>query len=172
MKYSILLFFMTSWAFAGTVEWNSQKVTFIDADSLKSFSGKLLSANLDPGATIYALSFSSEEPDTKVFPDTMTGITFLECHLDNVIVPPGNLIVNFYTNSPIRYKFQNDLREWIIDDQDKPIKLMNESYWADLGYDIDPANIPATPYDSIDEISRDIPIDSQPPGGGGKPCGQ
>lgn len=42
-----------------------------------------------------------------------------------------------------RFKIQNDLRDWEIDDKDKPVKVINQKYWDLEGVSVDPKDIPA-----------------------------
>ncbi len=42
-----------------------------------------------------------------------------------------------------RFQIQNDLREWEIDKQNKPTKVLNEKYWELKNISIDPKYIPA-----------------------------
>ena len=59
-----------------------------------------------------------------IFPTGMTGVTFKDCNLDNVLVPTGNT-VDGGTNKNI--KVQNDLEDWFVDGSDEPIEpLMKE----------------------------------------------
>ena len=41
-----------------------------------------------------------------------------------------------------RFKLQNDQRHWEIDSQGRPIKVINEKYWALIGVSVDPSDIP------------------------------
>jgi hypothetical protein len=117
--------------------------------SLKSFGAPRLS-----GAVIYASCFSQEKPDSEIFPNGMAGATFYNCNLDNCVIPAGNAVIG---GSRRRFAVQNDLREWLVDDDGNPTTLLNEQYWADQGYFTDPARIPAEPIASLDEI-KPIPV--------------
>jgi len=46
----------------------------------------------DISGTIVGSSFGCEEPDSHIFPEAMTGVTFEGCNLDNVYVAPGNTV--------------------------------------------------------------------------------
>lgn len=74
--------------------------------------------------------FSQQEPDTKVFPDKMSGVTFINCNLDNVVIPEGNKLIDC---SNRRYKVQNDLNDWEIDENGNPVRLVNWQYFEKLG---------------------------------------
>lgn len=155
MRYAIALLLIPMVAWAGQVGWNNQQVTYEDKYSHKDFTNvKFVNINLESGTTIYASCFSKEVPDFEMFPATMTGITFLECNMDNVKVPPGNLVNNFYKPAPIKFKAQNDLRDWQLNQLNQPVKLIDEDDWKAKGYSIDPAAIPLQPITSFDQIPK------------------
>lgn len=70
--------------------------------------------------------FSQQQPDTKVFPDEMTGVTFVNCNLDNVAIPDGNTLIDC---SNRRYVVQNDMNDWEIDENNNPVRLVNWLYF-------------------------------------------
>jgi len=78
-------------------------------------------------------------PDKHVFPDNIQGVTFRECNLDNVYLPPGNIIIG---GSHDKIMVQNDLEDWIVDDSLKPIQPVNDSAFDELGISKDPKDIP------------------------------
>ncbi len=118
------------------------------------------------GLTIYAACFYQEQPDVDVFPSDVKNLTLAFCNLDNVVIPSGVTLIQCSTR---RLQVQNDLRDWEIDAQNRPVKLVNEEYWKSQGFFIDPLLIPARPVASIDDIrpinpSHDvIPVDKQEP---------
>ena len=81
-----------------------------------------------------------------IFPDGMTGVTFQRCNLDNVLIPVGNIIESAdgieSTNKKIQR--QNDLEDWILDENDNPIEPMNKKEYIKLGISTDPKDIPET----------------------------
>lgn len=116
--------------------------------SNKNFTGQILSSKTDMNNIIIENScFSQETPDTHVFPEDMTGTTFIDCNLDNVFIPQGNTVIR---GSQKRFKVQNDLRDWIIDKNNNPIELVNKKYWQMNGYPTDPKDIP--PYFNRREV--------------------
>ena len=61
--------------------------------SHKDFTGQCLIERTDlNGQTITGSCFSHEVPDTHIFPDDMTGVTFINCNLDNCFIPDGNIV--------------------------------------------------------------------------------
>lgn len=44
-----------------------------------------------------------------------------------------------------RFKVQNDLRDWEINDGGDPVKVINEKYWNMKGISINPRHIPEQP---------------------------
>ncbi|MDD5199262.1 MAG: hypothetical protein PHC88_05610 [Terrimicrobiaceae bacterium] len=101
------------------------------------------------GLTIYSTSFYQEALDVDIFPSDVKNLVLAFCNLDNVVIPRGSTLIECSTR---RIKVQNDLRDWELDDNDQPIKLINEEYWKQQGYFTDPALIPAMPVASIDDI--------------------
>ncbi len=122
-------------------------------------------ASID-GLTIYSTSFYQESLDVDVFPAGVKNVTLAFCNLDNVVIPSGVTLIQCSTR---RLQVQNDLRDWEVDAQNRPVRLVNEEYWKDQRFFTDPLLIPARPVSSIDEIapinpSIDvIPVDKQEP---------
>jgi len=120
--------------------------------SFKDYTNRnLLDAKDLNGKTIYATVFMQEIPDSRIFPEGMKGVTFVNCNLDNVIVPEGNTVID---GSRKRFKVQNDLRDWLIDENNKPIEPLNKEYWMEQGYSVDPKDIPRQPLKDISEIKK------------------
>ena len=141
-----LFVFIVLWAFslchAGQVLYDGALITYDDTYSLKDFSGiDLRKAKLD-GKTIYGSCFARELPDTKIFSDDMVGVRFIQNNLDNVFIPPGNLVMG---GSQRKFKAQNDLRDWEIDGSGNPTKIVNEDFWRKEGYSVDKTQIPTQP---------------------------
>ena len=122
--------------------WQDQPFTYDDRFSLQEFITRQLLIPIPRGTTVYASTFEREIPDTHVFSDTMNGVTFIECNLNNVFIPSGNIVKNFYRPQPIRFKAQNDLRDWEVGAGTTPLRLLDAEYWWDLGFSTDPADIP------------------------------
>lgn len=90
--------------------------------SFKNFTGQNLQSCTDlDGQEIRGSCFSQEKPDTHIFPETMHGVVFLNCNLDNVFIPEGNMMVNC---SARRFQAQEDGLDWEIDEQNLPIKIL------------------------------------------------
>jgi hypothetical protein len=102
--------------------------------------------------SVSALEFSNteikgscfyQEGDAKeIFPTGMTGVTFIRCNLDNVVVPVGNTIDKTCINRKI--KVQNDLEDWLLNTDNTPKEPMRKAEYIRLGISIDPADIPVT----------------------------
>jgi phage-related protein len=75
-----------------------------------------------------------------IFPDGMTGVTFIKCNLDNILIPVGNTVQE---STAKKLKVQNDLNDWIVDDKDKPLEPKNKDDYILAGHSIDPKDIPA-----------------------------
>ena len=91
---------------------------------------------------IVGSSFYQNEPYTDVFPSNITGVTFINCNLDNVEIPSG-ATVNNGTNKHIRT--MNDGEYWIVGKDGKPVEPRDKERYVEFGLSIDPKNIPATP---------------------------
>lgn len=92
--------------------------------SNKDFTGQYLVDKNDMDNLVIENScFSNEIPNVHIFPESMVGVTFVDCNLDNVFIPPGNTIVN---GSHRFFKVQDDGQDWIVDpDTLEPISLLN-----------------------------------------------
>lgn len=89
----------------------------------KDFTGQTLVERIDLNdAIFYHCCFSQEKPDTHIFPETMTGACFAYCNLDNVFIPAGNTAAE---SSQRRFIAQTDGQDWILDDADNPIEMLN-----------------------------------------------
>ena len=102
--------------------------------------------DLVPGTVIVGTCFYQENhPDSHIFPETMTGVTFLRCNLDNVFIPPGNIVgaIQGVESTQKRIKVQNDNDDWILDNKLSPVEPMNKKQRIVEGRSIDPKDIPA-----------------------------
>lgn len=127
-------------------------IEYNDEFSHKDFTGwSWQDRHLPNDIVIYNSCFSNETPDAEVFKSDMTGVTFICCNLDNCLIPQGNIVID---GSRRRFKVQNDLRDWEIDSQNKPVEVINKKYWGMLGFSVDKADIPPQKLNSINEIKR------------------
>lgn len=132
--------------------------------SFKDFTGHDLRDRNDIDFTdkiVYASCFSQETPETKIF-TTLSGATLIKCNLDNVQIPDGATIIDC---SQKRFKIQNDLRDWEVDEQNNPVRVINENFWSKgiaasvlsavvEKYSVNPADIPAQKLTSITQITK------------------
>lgn len=114
--------------------------------SHKDFTNRNLLDRTDlDGQYIRSSCFSQEKPDTQVFPDSMSGVTFVNCNLDNCIIPDGNEVIDCSTT---RYEVQNDLNDWEVDEEGNPLCIMDYLYHYKFGVPLpDPFDIPEEPVD-------------------------
>ena len=112
--------------------------------SFKDFTGHSMVLKTDlNGQTIRGSCFSREIPDSEVFPPDMKGVTFINCNLDNVTIPDGNTVTDC---SQRRFKVQNDMNDWEIDDNNIPLNVMNWIHFYKNGLvHPSPAQIPDKP---------------------------
>ena len=89
--------------------------------SRKDFTGQsLVDASDLNGQTIIGSNFSQAYPDTQVFPSDMIGAMFIDCNLDNCIIPSGN---NVRGGSRNRIMIVDEQR-WIVDKDNVLIQLL------------------------------------------------
>lgn len=106
-----------------------------------------------PGLVLDRHCFSQETPDADIFPEGMVGVTFLNCNLDNCLVPPGNTVVG---GSQRRFEAQNDLRDWEVDAKNAPVTVIDEEVWAKKGYSVAVEDIPPAEVLHVDEMRVDV----------------
>lgn len=104
------------------------------------------------GKIIYNSVFSREihEGTTSfydIFPSDMQGAIFICSHLDNIIIPQGNTVINEIDGTGCGsrkfYKVQNDGEDWIIDiDTKKPVEPILKEKFIEYGISVKPADIP------------------------------
>lgn len=112
-----------------------------DELSFKIFNGWIITDHPElslQGKVIYASSFQQEIPDSEIFPKDLV-CTFVKCDLSNVRVPVGCVLLECVQT---RFKVQNDLRDWEIDINDQPIRVLSEKYWEIQKVSTDPKDIP------------------------------
>lgn len=87
---------------------------------------------------IVGACFSQENPDTHVFRESLTGVTFINCNLDNVYIPSGNTVIDC---SQRRFKCQVDGYDWIVDENNNPVTPLALEYHISNGLNTDPSKI-------------------------------
>lgn len=108
--------------------------------SYKDYTGHSLKHLNLTNCTVYASCFSQEKPDTQIFSDDTSNVTFIRCNLTNVTTPPNSTVIDCVQK---RILVQNDLRDWEIDENDNPIAVVNAKYWESVGVSVNPSDIPA-----------------------------
>ena len=78
--------------------------------------------------------------DSDIFPAGMTGVTFENCNLDNILIPAGNTVVG---GCHRRLRVQNDGQDWIVDSNLNPVEPVHKKRFIRDGKSIDPLDIPA-----------------------------
>ena len=89
--------------------------------SYKDFTGRNLTGHTIEPQVITGSCFSQEKPDTAVFPQNMTGVTFVNCNLDNCAIPEGNTVIGGSTR---RFCVQEDGFDWLVDGDNNPIERL------------------------------------------------
>lgn len=89
--------------------------------SRQDFTGQTLVEEVIEPQEIIGSCFSQEVSNSHIFPEDMTGVTFINCNLDNCYIPPGNTVEGGLNR---QYKAMEDGLDWEIDDQGNPIKIL------------------------------------------------
>lgn len=93
---------------------------------------------------IYASCFSQEIPDSDIF-GKIFGVVFINCNLDNVIIPEGNPMIDC---SHRRFLVQNDGNDWEVDGENEPVTPLGAKIFTKLGLQIpNPSEIPSNKVD-------------------------
>jgi len=134
--------------------YNKIEYNINDDYSFKDFTGR---SNLEVSGIVYGSCFSQEIPDNHIFPNDMTGVTFIKCNLDNVFIPVGNTIIDcsqrrFFVQNDKNDWLINDWQDWLLDVNDKPTMPTNHKYFTKFGL---PMPLP----EDIPIAKADEPID-------------
>lgn len=122
-----------------TIIYNGIEYEVDDSHSALDRTGRNLQNNsVMDNTTIVGTCFSQETPDTHVFRDNLTGVTFINCNLDNVFLPPGNEAIDC---SQRRFQVQVDGRDWIVDENLQPVEPLDIEYSIQHGLNTDPNKI-------------------------------
>ena len=93
------------------------------------------------GSSFYQeMDTSEQEVSRNIFPSEMVGVEFKRCNLDNVFMPGGNTVAKNCSHRLIRC--QNDLNDWVVDENNVPIEPVNKKYRLSQGLNVDPKDIP------------------------------
>lgn len=133
--------------------YNGIEYNISEKYSNKDMTGWNLSNRKDMNGIVISNScLSNEILDASVLPSDLSGTTFIDCNLDNVIVPVGNLVLG---GSQRKFKCQNDGEDWIVDAiQKKAIEPVNKKLFLNLGISIDPKDIPAIKQDQAITVKK------------------
>ena len=136
LKYILIFLLITSFAFAQEVNQKYSykdftNITFIDK-SASDFNNTIIK-----GSCFY----QENKPDSHIFPEDIKGVIFEKCNLDNVYIPLGNTIIDCCHR---KIKIQNDLEDWILDNDLKPKTPIRKSDYERLDISTKPENIPVS----------------------------
>ncbi len=148
MKYLLILLLLFAFNVqAMEIQYDGEIIQMSDKYSGKNFSKVDLThdAGLEQGTNIYGSNFYKEariddvNPVKEIFPIGMRGVTFYNCNLDNVFVPPFNTVIG---GSNRKIKVQNDGEDWILDNAFKPVEPMDIERRKEFDVSFDPKDIP------------------------------
>ena len=125
---------------ARNVKFPEGEIEVSEEFSNRDFTGDNKTISIPDGAVVYGSCFSRETPGATVFDPTMTGVTFRNCNLSNVFVPPGNTVIDCQVT---RYKVQSDKEDWVVDDKDAPVEPLDKDRFIRLGKSLSPDSLPA-----------------------------
>ena len=96
--------------------------------------------------------FHQTVPKTAIFPAGITGVKFVKCNLDNVVIPK-DCTVEGGCNRLIAV--QKDGCDWLLDTNLNPVEPLNKAEYVKLGLSIDPAALPTSISDeSVTQTKR------------------
>lgn len=119
----------------------NEKYSYRDftGQSLRDVSPEELNNTVIVGSSFY----QENEPYKKIFPDNINGVIFRRSNLDNVYVPPGNIIEG---GSHRQIKTQNDWDDWLVGKDLNPIEPLDKEERLAAGVSVDPKDIPAVSF--------------------------
>lgn len=148
---TIILLLIPISIFAQPIFYEGQWIEMNDKYSFKNFTNQDLSKEKDlKNINIYSSTFYqqcglNDTPGWRhIFPEDMKGVTFYNCDLNNVYVPPGNTIIDPCGRHKL-LKEQNDRTQWILNEDLSPKAPLHYEYFIKLGISTDPKDIPLTP---------------------------
>jgi len=148
MKYLLILFCLLSFTcFAKTNEKYSNKAFPYHNLSFKDRPASEFNNTTIQGTCFYQeWTEGDKDVEKDIFPDGMTGVTFINCNLDNIYIPHGNT-VNGGSNRKL--KVQNDWDDWLLDAELKPTEPTNKETRLRKNISISPVDIP------IDKMTKE-----------------
>lgn len=91
--------------------------------SRKDFTGRTFIEATDlNGKEIIGSCFSQEKWREDVFPPDMSGVTFINCNLDNCHIPEGNTVIG---GSNRYFEAQTDGHDWELAEDGFPTNILN-----------------------------------------------
>lgn len=106
-----------------------QNKKFLDVPA-SDFDGEIIGSNF----------YQENKPNSEIFPAGIS-CTFSRCNLDNVAIPK-TCVVDGGSNKQI--KVQNDLTDWVLNSEGKPVEPMDRPFREAKNISCDPRDIPAT----------------------------
>lgn len=129
-----------NWAEA--LEKRNDKYSFTDFTGQKFLDASDIDNTVIVGSCFYQPCDPDRrgDPQVDVFPRSIRGVTFVQCNLDNVYIPPGNTIDPSCSHE--RIKPQNDGENWLLNERLDPVEPRRKRTLETLGENVDPHSIP------------------------------
>jgi len=142
IKLILLFLIISTCAFAQCTNLINEKYSYEDFMN-KDFS-KLSSEEFNNTCIIGSNFYQENNPDSDIFPD-FKNVEFVKCNLDNVLIKKEMIVGE--TNTKKKMKVQNDLQDWILGIELKPIEPKNKAMFLEKDISIDPKDIPLVKLD-------------------------
>lgn len=141
MRTLIIFFLLCGTCFAGVNEKYSYK-DFMDK-SFKEAKASEFNNSTIVGTCFYQNWKEGDKDIVKdIFPDDLVNVEFEKCNLDNVKIKLGMTADD--TNTKKKIQVQNDLEDWILDKDLKPVEPIEKNMFLELQISVDPKDIPLT----------------------------
>lgn len=128
----------------GMMARRNNKYSFEDFTNQKFFDATDLNGSVVIGSCFYQdAKGRNGDPRVGVFPSDMVGVTFIECNLDNVYIPSGNMVDPLCYCRRVKRQYDGEL--WILNEDLDPVELLHKDRLLKLGINVSPKKIPKSP---------------------------
>jgi len=118
----------------------NNKYSFMDFTNQSLINADDISNSVIIGSCFSQSVGLDDEVPVKVFPSKMREVLFVECNLDNVEIPLGNMVAKSCSTNLIQP--QNDGLDWLLDKDKKPKVFRDQKYLGVKRHNMNPSRIP------------------------------